>query len=47
MGTFVFIIMSLLLTEHEKSMLLLAMVGATAIMILVAFAGKKFRSTRS
>jgi hypothetical protein len=46
-GTFVFIIMSLLLTEHEKSMLLLAMVGATAIMILVAFVGKKFRSTRS
>lgn len=46
-GTFVFIIMSLLLTEHEKSMLLLAIVGATAIMILVAFAEKKFRSTRS
>jgi hypothetical protein len=45
-GTFVFIIMSLLLTEHEKSMLLLAIVGATAIMILVAFAEKKFRSTR-
>jgi hypothetical protein len=46
-GTFVFIIISLMLTEHEKSMLLLAIVAATAIMLLMAFAKKKLQSTRS
>jgi hypothetical protein len=41
------VIIGLLLTAHEQSMLLLAVVGATVIMLLVGLAEKKFKSRRS
>ena len=46
-GTFVALIVTLLLTRHEKSMLLLAVVGATVITVVFVYAEKKFKSMRS
>jgi hypothetical protein len=46
-STFVFVVVSLLFTQHQKSMLLLAMVGATAILLVLLYVEKKFKSMRS
>jgi hypothetical protein len=45
LGTFVFLLMQLLLTGHERDMLLLAMLVALILFIVVAFALKAFKST--
>jgi hypothetical protein len=46
-GVFGFVVMSLLFTQHQQTMLLLAMVGATAIMLIFVYVEKKFKSTRT
>ncbi|MGO9359249.1 MAG: hypothetical protein ACLP1D_16550 [Xanthobacteraceae bacterium] len=45
LGTFVFLLMQLLLTEHERTVLLLAMLVALALVFVIAFALKALKST--
>jgi hypothetical protein len=46
LGVFIFLLMQLLLTKDERSMLLLAAVGAIAVLALIGFAVKALRNLR-
>ena len=45
LGIFIFLLMQFLLTEHERNMLLLAMIVALALVVAIAFAVKAFKNT--
>jgi hypothetical protein len=45
LGIFVFLLMQFLLTQHERNVLLLAMIVALALVVVIAFALKALKST--
>jgi hypothetical protein len=45
LGIFIVLLMQFLLTEHERNMLLLAMMVALALVVAIAFALKAFKNT--
>ncbi|SHL22525.1 hypothetical protein SAMN05444159_5363 [Bradyrhizobium lablabi] len=45
LGTFVFLLMQFLLTQHERNVLLLAMIVALGLVVVIAFALKALKGT--